>query len=243
MSGLADLPRRSWLVPLSVVAALLLGFLAATLGVWQSDPSGVVQSTRTTPLSEQWDSYDVVLLFGAPFAALVAAAVPYFGLPRRRPWIYAIAGTGLAVGVMFLTGREAVRIGTWWLGYAPRGPVLAGGLLSLFVVPPTVMALLLASAASRVASEGGRAGPLLRFLFWGALLGIFVGGFATAQGASVAWATAGPGSWYAQHYALTSELFVATLLGAVEGLLLGCLCGFVAWLVRFREPSAPPAAA
>jgi len=240
LRALASLPRRTWLVPLSIVAALLLGFLAATLGLWQNDPSGIVQSPFTTPLSEQWDSYDVIIIFGAPFAALVAAAVSYFGLPRRRPWIYAMCGSGAGVGVMFLSGLRAVSIGTWWLGYAPRSPILAGVLLSLVVVPPTVVALLLGSTASRTPAEAGRAGPLLRLLFWGMLLGVFVGGFAAVQGASVAWATAGPGSWYAEHYSLTNELFGATLLGGVEGMILGALCGFVAWLVRFREPLTQP---
>lgn len=237
---MASVRQRAWLVPFSVVVALVVGFLAATLGVWQNDPSGVVQSVFTTPLSEQWDSYDVVLLFGAPFAALAAAALTYVGLPRRRPWLYALGGAGAGVAVMFSAGVNAVRIGGWWLGHAPRSPIMAGGLLSLLVVPPTVVALVLASTSALMPRDGGRAGPLLRFVLWGALLGLFVGAFATVQGASVAWAVAGPTSWYAQHGSLTNELFSATLLGAVEGMLLGSICGFVGWLVRFRDPATRP---
>lgn len=233
--------HRTWLVPLSIVVALLLGFLASTLAIGQTDASGIVQSPFTTPLSQQLDSYDVVVTFGAPYAALAAAMISYAGLSRRLPWIYAAIGSGAGLGTMFLVGWEAVPIGNWWLDHTPSDPTAAAVFLGPYLVPPGVIALLLGSTSARLPADGRRAGPLLRFLWLGVAFGLIMGALVAGEAASVAWGTAPSGSFYVTHYSLTGEMFGAALVGAGEGAALGAVCGFVTWLVRFRgPPSGPP---
>lgn len=230
--------QRAWLVPISIVVAIGLGFLASTLALEQPDTSGIVQSPFTTPLAEQLDSYEVIVTFGPPYAALIAAAISYAGLPRQRPWIYAAIGSGAGWGTMFLVGWEAVPIGNWWLDRAPPDPVAAAAFLVPYLVPPGAIALLLGSTSARLPAEGRRAGPLLRFLWLGIAFGTILGALVAGEAASVAWGTASPGSFYVTHYSLTGEMLGAAILGAAEGAALGSICGFVTWLVRFREPPA-----
>ena len=238
----ADPSGRAWLVPLSIGAALTLGFLGATLTLGANDPSGIVQGPFTTPLAQQWDSYDVVLVFGAPWAALVAAVASYAGLTWRRAWVGPVLGAAVGVATMAFVGWQVVPIGRWWLAAAPRDPVLAGVFLALYVTPPTTFALLLGTVPGRTPSAGRRSAPLLRLIWSGVLLGLFVGAFAASQGAAIAWGTAPADSWYLQHESLTGELLGAMLLGAFEGLVIGAVCGIVAWGIRYREAPGPPAA-
>ena len=238
----AGIGQRAWLVPLSIALSLGLGLLASTLAVWHTDPSGIVQSPFTTPLEQQLDSYEVVVTFGTPYAALIAAVASYVGLPRHRPWIYAAVGTAAGTGTMFLTGWEAIPIGNWWLDRVPSDPTTAAVYLGTFLVPPGVIAILLASTSARVPDVRARAGPLVRLLWLGVVVGMPLGALVGGEAASVAWGTAGPDSFLVTHNSLTNEMFGATLLAATEGAALGSVCGFVVWLIRLREPpdASPP---
>src|SRR5579871_4992008 len=102
------------MVPLSVTLAVTIGAAVAGAIRLNIDPSGIVQSTLTTPIAEQLDTQNVAVLFGAPYAALAAALISHFGLRRHHPWIYAVLGLIAGVLVFAFVGFEALVIGQWW---------------------------------------------------------------------------------------------------------------------------------
>jgi len=238
------LARRGWLVPCAILAGVLLGFLTSAAVRPVVDPSGIVQSTLSTPLPEQIDAGLVAEIVGLPFAALAAALIASLGLPRAPAWPYAVAGVVAAVVVMGLVTVEAVPIGAWWLHRLPTDTNRTAAYVSGLLVPPAALALLLAARAlAPPAPPADRAGPMLRLTLLGSVLGLFLGALFGGTAAVITWAASCPQSGLTNCFTVSSVLSGGTVIGSFVGIAAGTVCGAVAWLVRPRDPHRTPASA
>ncbi len=232
-----SLERRAWLVPFAVTLALILGLVLSSLISPAVDPSGVIQSTLSTPIPNQLDAGVVILLFGTPFAALGAAIITYASLSRPRAWPY--AALGVVGGVLIFSGITAscLGIGDWWISQVPTDTNRAAALLTAILAPPGTLALLLASTSARVARSPQWGGPLLRFLWLGAQFGAVLGGLIGGSTAVITWSISCPQNSYTNCFSVSGVLGGGLLIGGIEGAALGAVCGYAAWTMRFRGPA------
>jgi hypothetical protein len=225
-------PARAWLVPLAVVFAILAGSAAALSIVHSVDPSGEVQDTLTTPVAEQLDSGNVAVLFGAPYAALAAALVAYFGLRTRRPGVFAIAAGVAGVAVFAVVGAEAVAIGQWWIADVPSDTNQAAALFTILLTPPGALALQLAASPVPLLSNVRRGAMVARHLLVGAMMGLVLGSFLGSETAALTWAIHCPQTGAVNCFPVSSVVSSALLLGAIGGLGVGMVTGLLAWSIR-----------
>jgi hypothetical protein len=230
--------RRSWLVPTAVAVVLLLGpffawFLVESFGI---DPSGIVQPVGS-PLPEQLESFDVLLLFGAPWAAVATAAIAFFGLRRRRAWPYAIVGVAAGLAVWGVVAVRMVGIGRWWVYHLPSDTNRTAALLGVLLIPPSVLSVLLAAESAPVPRDPRWGSTLGRFVTLGIVVGLGAGAFLGGSVAVLTWSVHCPETIYVNCFSASGVLSGGQALGALEGALIGAGAGFVAWLVRLRGPA------
>lgn len=224
----------AWLVPLSVLLALLLGAAIAGEIRLTINPSGTVQNPSTTPTGEQLDTLNVALLWGAPYAALAAALVSHLGLRRPHPGMHALAGVCAGVLVFALFGFDAVPLGQWWVASAPADTNRATALFTFLLVPPGALATQLAAFSDPIPPAGWARPSAVRFLLVGVVFGLILGSLLGSLTATLTWAVNCPQTGYVNCFPVSSVVSSALLIGGLAGMAIGAVTGSVAWLLRWR---------
>lgn len=221
----------SWIVPAAVLIAVILGAALGQSLAYSNNPSGVIQPVAVTPPPQQISTGSVVLVFGAPFAALAAAVVATAGVGRRRGWALAIAGVASGTAVFGVVGASAVSIGTWWLTSLGADTNRVAAIVSLLLAAPGTLALLLAARATPLVGLPGPRSHLGPLAVLGALVGLVLGGLIGIVGATVTWAATCPQTGYTNCFTLTNVESSAALVGGVAGLAVGSIGGVVGWIL------------
>lgn len=225
------------MVPLAIVLAEILGAAIAGEIRLSIDPSGTVQSATGTPIGEQLETFNVAILFGAPYAALAAAVFAYAGLRFPRPWVFSLGGVLAGVLVYVIVGFEAVAIGQWWVSSIPADTNRAAALFTLILAPPGALAAQFAVSAARVPSTLRPRTVAAGFVAVGAMFGLLLGSLLASITAALTWAINCPENGYTNCFSLSSVVSSALLIGSIAGVGCGVLTGTIAWLSRRRSES------
>ncbi len=232
-----SLDQRAWLVPTSLALSLLFGGLLSNPVRIIVDPSGVIPATLSYALPNQLSAETVVVLFGAPFAALGSSSIAYVGLSRGRAWPYAAIGVAAGVAIFCAIAAACVGIGNWWVDDVTTDTNRVAALFTSFLAPPGTLALILASTSVRVSPSSRSTGIILRFLWLGIAAGTLVGGLVGGASAALTWSVACPQNSFSNCFVLSYVLGDGLVLGGLEGAVIGAVCGYVGWAVRYREPA------
>lgn len=223
-----------------MVVAVALGLVAGHEIRLLVSPSGSIQPTLTTPVAQQLSTDFVIELFGVPYAALVAASLTYFALHRGRPWAYAVGGTVGGVLVYCAWASLSLKLGTWWVNDVSPDTNRAAVLFTLLVGTPGILAGVLATQAAAGAALRAGAGPLLRCIWIGTLLGLLGGALVGVETAVQTWAIHCPQNGLSNCASLSSVQSSGAFLGGLLGAALGAACGVIPYVFRSAVATTPP---
>jgi hypothetical protein len=226
--------RGGWVVPAAAAVAAVTGsFLAISVSLAIS-PSGQVGAVSNPP---GLDLRLVALLFAAPAAALVAAAVSYRACLAERPRLGAMLGVVAGILVGAGVGARSAAIGTWWLASLPSDSNQSAGFLTALLTLVIGFAVAFSVAAvsdEAIASQRGRLAALASI---GALTGFFAGaGIGGITGALTFAVHACPPANYlcSANQNPFSAMEAGALTGSWIGGGMGLVSGLFVWPFRHR---------